>query len=119
MAKIENLTNRDIEWIVVAVDAVAALLSSGLPKDNVRHGEWKDLASKLKAASRNLDSSEVFDDVSLWASVKPGDQVTIVVNGTTVMKEIMVYKDGAMVLLKKRTLDKLKEEGERQLAQKR
>lgn len=48
MAKLDNLTERDIKWIVVAVEAVAALPSSGLPEDNVRHEEWKALATKLR-----------------------------------------------------------------------
>lgn len=53
MGKIENLTERDIEWIIVAVEAVAALPSSGLPEDDARHEEWKALAAKLRAQSKS------------------------------------------------------------------
>lgn len=62
--------------------------------------------------------SEVFDDFASWANVKPGDRVTIVVNGKAV-NEGMIYEEGSAIgRLKKRTLDRLKEEGQRQLAQK-
>lgn len=49
MAKLDDLTERDIKWIVVAVEAIAALPSSGLPGDDVRHEEWQALAAKLRA----------------------------------------------------------------------
>lgn len=48
MPSIENLTERDIEWIVVAVEAVAALPPGGFPEDIARHEEWKALAAKLR-----------------------------------------------------------------------
>ena len=49
MLKLDNLTERDIKWVIIAVEAVAALPSSGLPEDNVRHEEWQALAAKLRA----------------------------------------------------------------------
>lgn len=50
MLKLENLTARDIELIIVAVDAINALPSSGLrEEDDARYDEWKALADKLKA----------------------------------------------------------------------
>lgn len=65
----------------------------------------------------DVNISEVFDDFSSWATVKTGDRVTIIVNGKAV-NEAMVWKEGSIGLLKKRTLDRLKEEADRQLAQK-
>ena len=66
-----------------------------------------------------METSEVFDDFSLWANVKPGDRVTILVNGKAVNEAMIYDEESAIGRLKKRTLDRLKEEGQRQLAQKR
>jgi hypothetical protein len=61
-----------------------------------------------------METADVFDDFSLWAPVKLGDTVTILVNGKEYITSL-VCKDGAMGLLKRRTLDALKEEGARQM----
>jgi hypothetical protein len=61
-----------------------------------------------------MDTPFVFDDFSLWAPVKVGDKVTILVNGKEYVTAL-IYKDGAMGLMKSRTLNALKEEAERQL----
>lgn len=55
MVKIDNLTEREVGWILVAVEAVAALPSSGLPEDDVRHEEWKALVAKIKAQHPNVE----------------------------------------------------------------
>ena len=78
--------------------------------------EGRDREAQLNADKRAIDVSEVFDDFSSWANVKPGDNVTVLVNGKEVITSL-VYKDGTMGLLKQRTLDKLKQEGTRQLVQ--
>lgn len=48
MLKLDNLTERDVEWIIVAVEAIAALPSTSHPEDKSRQQEWKDLVAKLK-----------------------------------------------------------------------
>lgn len=109
MAKLENLSERDIEWIITAVDAIAALPSSGLPGDNVRHEEWKGLAVRLKdQAPQALDASEVYDDFISEVNVKPGDVVTIAINGEEAAASTVVHH-GTIGLLKKRTLDRLQD----------
>ena len=48
MLKLDDLTERDVEWIFIAVEAVAALPSTNHPEDQDRQKEWKALSVKLK-----------------------------------------------------------------------
>ena len=86
MPSIDNLTDRDIRWIQTAVDAVAALPSSGLPGDNVRHEEWKALADKLKAAPKETELD----------TLKSAIKKIVVFNPHDVRRPMVVLNEGAL-----------------------